>query len=119
MIPIWEAKEYQDNIDNAKYRKVGKNYGFHNLFLCRNESLHLAGGNGATAVFHIRMLSNFRDKDFYKLAGCHHLGNNIILLETLVLEHHKLEDLNLDWLNWLYRQSEFYVCAVVLLWILF
>ena len=83
-------------IDNPKYLKVGKNYGFHNMFLCRNESLHLACGSAVPVAFHIRKLSNLRDKDFYKLAVCHHSDNDIISLETPALEHHEFKDLNLD-----------------------
>jgi hypothetical protein len=39
MIATWEAKQYHDIIDAAKYLKVGKHHGVLNLFLCRNENL--------------------------------------------------------------------------------
>ena len=95
MIAAWEIKQHQKMIDAMKYLKVGKSYGFCNLFLFRNENLHLADGSGVTVAFHLRMLFNFMDKDLYNLASCCHPDNSIIL-EIPALEHHKLEDLNLD-----------------------
>lgn len=38
-IATLEPEQYQEVIDCTKYLKVGKNFGFHNLFLYRNEDL--------------------------------------------------------------------------------
>ena len=87
MIVTLESKQYQKRIHATKYLKVGKNNGLDSLFLCRNESLHLEGGRGVTVAICLRMLSNFKANDCYKLAVCHNPDNNIILLETLALEN--------------------------------
>ena len=50
-----------------------------------------------TMALHLKStLSNFRDKLLLKLSVCHYQGNNVMLLETPLLEHQRLEDLHQD-----------------------
>ena len=59
MIAMWEAKQYQKMVDNAKHLKDWMNDGFHTFFLCSNDSLHVTHGGGVTAAFHTRIMSTF------------------------------------------------------------
>lgn len=51
---------------------------------------------GVTVTLHLRLLSNLKDIDHYKLAVCHNPNNNAILLETQALKNNEIYDINQD-----------------------
>lgn len=77
---------------------------------------------GVTVTLHLRLLSNLKDIDHYKLAVCHNPNNNAILLETQALKNNEIYDINQDlvelnlqteWAIWLDISSTVHVFLIV------